>query len=280
MALQHISLRIWKGIILAAALLGTLLGMTVASAFGAEWSGILASGALSGGTWGGLALLVGSVNVKLNALAANTLTNREELRAMINIRPLLGPAPVQLGGWAMDAQFGELVAQTIFDTRPALVVECGSGSSTVLSTSCLHALEQGGQVVSLDHEDEYAHKTRRLLQSSFSPAEREATQVVHTPLKEYDLDGDTYRWYDIPDDLFEANSIDLLVVDGPPEHLNAQARFPAVPVLEPYLSESCVILMDDGNRSDERAIARHWAETLDASIQHIPNNKGAWVLHR
>jgi hypothetical protein len=134
--------------------------------------------------------------------------------------------------------------------------------------------------VSLDHEDEYARKTRRLLQSSFSPAEREATQVVHTPLKEYDLDGDTYRWYDIPDDLFEANSIDLLVVDGPPEHLNAQARFPAVPVLEPYLSESCVILMDDGNRSDERAIARHWAETLDASIQHIPNNKGAWVLHR
>lgn len=280
MALQHISLRTWKGIILAASVLGMALGMAAAYAFGAGRPGMLASGVLAAGIWGGLALLIGSVNVKLNTLTANTLTSREELRAMINIRPLLGVVPVTLGGWAMDAQFGELVAQTIFEARPGLVVECGSGSSTVLTTSCLNTLEQGGQVVSLDHEDEYAHKTRRLLQLSFPPAERESTQVVHAPLKEYDLDGDTYRWYNIPNDLLEANSVDLLVVDGPPEHLNGQARFPAAPLLKPYLSDSCVILMDDGNRPDEKAIAHAWADLLDASIQYISNDKGAWVLRR
>ena len=280
MELSQISTRLWKGITAASALLGTALGMLVAHGLNAHTAGLLAAGLLTGGVWAGLVLLIGSINVKIDTLTAYTLTARDEIRAMVNIRSLLGPVPLNMGGWAMDAQFGELVAQTIFDIRPALVVECGSGSSTVLTTSCLHALGRGGHIVSLDHEDEYAQKTRRLLQSSFSPSEREAAQVVHAPLKEYDMDGDTYRWYDVPDDVFEAHSIDLLVVDGPPEHLNAQARFPAVPLLKPYLSDSCVILMDDGNRPDEKAIAQKWTDLLDVSIQYVSNDKGAWILRR
>lgn len=262
--------------VVAAAIAGTGLGMVAARGFDAGLLAQLAAGLLAGGVWAGLVVIAGSVTLKLNNLTAYTRNTREELRAMVNIRPLLSTVPVSLGGWAMDAQFGELVAQTIFENDPSLIVECGSGSSTILASSCLRALGNEGQVISLDHERKYAEKTRTLVDHHDTG---DIVDVVFAPLTNYKMNGRSYAWYDIPEGFFEENSIDILVVDGPPGSLNEKARYPAVPVLRKYLSSTCIILLDDGDRPDERVIAQEWGDLLDAKPAYVSNDKGAWILN-
>ena len=59
--------------------------------------------------------------------------NARQLSALVAVRPLAGELPLALGGWAIDPLFADLLVQAMVQQRPHVVVECGSGSSTVLS---------------------------------------------------------------------------------------------------------------------------------------------------
>ncbi|MCS3708348.1 hypothetical protein GGP62_003370 [Salinibacter ruber] len=99
-----------------------------------------------------LITLVGSVNVKLNNVLSRVNESENELQAMINVRPFLDDILLQFGGWAMDAHLAETIVRLIQQERPQLVVECGSGQSTLLVASCLRKLGGERRIVSLDHK--------------------------------------------------------------------------------------------------------------------------------
>ncbi|HEX7337987.1 MAG TPA: class I SAM-dependent methyltransferase [Gemmatimonadales bacterium] len=196
--------------------------------------------------------------------------------ALLQIRPLLGELPLDLGGWAADPLFLLQAVQVLIDSSPSLVVECGSGSSTIVAARCLRALGHG-RLISLEHDPEYARRTSDLLRLH---GLGDVARVVTAPLAESELDGRRAQWYGTQYEPLLQGPIDVLIVDGPPGNTAPRARYPAVPLLLPQLAPECRILMDDGDRPDERAIARAWRDELGATLTYLPGGRGAWLLHR
>jgi hypothetical protein len=74
---------------------------------------------------------------------------------------LLGTHTPPLGTWAIEADFGGLVYQQMQD-RPQVVVECGSGVTTLLIAACLRA-QGSGRLYSLEHDARFATITQQRL---------------------------------------------------------------------------------------------------------------------
>lgn len=222
------------------------------------------------------AFLFGFIAVGLPVLAAQKATQRtlRAMRAHINIRPFTSGQLLGTDLYAMDAVFAENVIQLV-DERPEQIVELGSGRSTLLIAQRLEHLGQG-HVTSLDHLQEFADRTRTWLRE-LGGVER--ATVIHAPITDHELAGETWPWYSmevaknrLPD------RIDLLVVDGPPGELRTDSRWPAVPLLLDRLAADAVVILDDGDRTDETRIAHSWHELLGGEIRYLPGGKGGWRL--
>ena len=161
--------------------------------------------------------LLGSVIVCLTLFEAALLRDliREgqlQQYALTQVRPLLGEIPAELGGWAADAVLVQHAARLVADVRPRLVLECGSGSSTIAIARCLKTL--GGRVLSLEHNPEFARKTietLRVLELN------DVARVVTAPLTTRELGGAVFSWYGPEYERFLESPIDVLIVDGLPK---------------------------------------------------------------
>lgn len=141
--------------------------------------------------------------------------------------------------------------------RPRLVLELGSGTSTIWLA---YVLEQtGGRLISLDHDPEYASRTRAALLAHGLTG---VAEVRDAPLAPVELDGRSYSWYD-PAVLEDLDDIDFLLVDGPPAAVGPDSRYPALPVAGPRLAAQATIVFDDANRKDEQAAIDRWLATVD-----------------
>ncbi len=169
------------------------------------------------------------------------------------LRPSLPLPP--FGGWSITPEIGRLLVAMVLERQPRLIVECGSGVSTLL---CAYALRKigRGRVVSLDHEPRFAEQTRTLL-SAHGVADW--VDVAHAPLVPVEIGGAVWQWYDTAS-LKDVDGIDVLIVDGPPGNLQQQSRYPAVPLLLDRLAPDAIILLDDADRKDEQAIVQRWLQ--------------------
>jgi predicted O-methyltransferase YrrM len=140
--------------------------------------------------------------------------------------------------------------------QPQLVVELGSGTSTVWIAYALEKI--GGRLVSLDHDAGYAAKTRAMLAAHGLSG---VAEVREAPLTPFSIEGKSYPWYDVAQ-LADLRGIDLLLVDGPPEATGPAARFPALHALEQRLSGMATIVIDDANRQGELAALASWTATF------------------
>ena len=189
----------------------------------------------------------------------------------------LGPHCPPLGTWAIEADFAELVTVEL-QRRPALVVELGSGVSTLVVAQQLKGLG-AGRLVSVEHKEEYAVATRDRLDRS---GLEEVVELVHAPLVEQSFNGRRVEWYDLAPirSALGDDSIDLLIVDGPPS-TSRLARWPALAALGQRLRPGGVIMLDDGRARNEAAIARRWAiEHPDLELYWQDTVKGTWKLVR
>jgi hypothetical protein len=177
--------------------------------------------------------------------------------ALTQIRPLLGELPLEIGGWAAD---GVMVHNAV---------------RLMLVARCLRAL--GGRIISLEHNPEYARRTSELLR--LNGLDNVAT-VVTAPLAVIEVEGKAVPWYGNEYECLLGEPIDVLLIDGPPKATAPRARYPAVPLLKSHLAAQCWILMDDGDRQDERAIAHAWSRDLGATLTYLEGGRGGWLLHR
>ena len=202
-----------------------------------------------------------------------------ELREHLDAPTFMPP----LRGWAASPDVMRLLVREIDRRRPALVVECGSGSSSVWIG---HALRRagGGRLVAVEHDARYAELSRALVASH---GLEDVVEIRTAPLTAFtsgdgaDGEGaDAPRWYDTSV-LADLEGIGLLFVDGPPAATGAQARYPAVPVLLPRCTENAVIVLDDASRTDERALGDRWlAENPALRRTEEAAEKGAHVFTR
>lgn len=165
------------------------------------------------------------------------------------------------GGFALNPIDLLDLLQLIRTRKPKLVLELGSGTSTVWIAYALEAI--GGRLVSLDHDPGYAEKTRAALAAHRLD---KVAEVRDAPLRPVLLDGRSFPWYDT-DALADLREVDLLLIDGPPEKTGPDARYPAMSVLEERLADTATVVFDDAHRQDEQAALRRWTETIEGLTQ-------------
>jgi hypothetical protein len=196
------------------------------------------------------------------------------LSLFFTIRPQL-PLP-DIGKWAAPPDFLKKLTEIAYRKRPELVVEAGSGISTLILAYCLKQIGRG-KVITLDHDAKYAAISQDLI--TFHGLEEVAT-VVHAPLIDYEVNGEKWLWYDTSC-LQIDKPIDLLVVDGPPGNIQKLARYPVIPLLYKHFGDKITIIADDGNRKDEKEMVERWEkEFQDLTHEFLNLEKGAFLLYK
>jgi len=203
-----------------------------------------------------------------------------QLQSYLDLQLSLGfekPLPM-LRGWAGSPDFLLLLANHAIEKKPGLIVECSSGSSTIVLAQALK-MNGGGHVYSLEHDEIYVGRTNNeLLKHGLN----DYATVLYAPLEK--VKGlDDYFWYSTNRilELIGNDTLDMLVVDGPPYDTCREARYPALPVFHDKFSEGSSIFLDDASREDETSIVKQWLINYpDFSGDFLPLEKGCAVLTR
>lgn len=183
---------------------------------------------------------------------------QRDISGMLALNALVPPqgAVPPPGGWAATPEtLLTLVSRVLTGPDNPLIVECGSGTSTVWIAMALRE-RGGGKLISLEHDTEYADQTRRVLTDLGLSA---FAEVRYAPLVARQISGREYQWFDDAA-LSGLNDIALLFIDGPPGYLGDQIRFPAVPMLASQLRQDAWVVLDDIDRDDEKKIMDTWLE--------------------
>lgn len=244
----------------------------MASVASVAW--MLAAGGLLTDRWQLVAIALLLLLTAVAALTASLVSEvrRHDLRTRLRTGQLWGLAGLLNGsgsvmpaleGSAISIEGAHALASLVRDHRPNTVVELGPGASTVLIHLAGSAGPDAPQITALEHDERYVVAARRLADrlslSGFT--------LIHAPLRQWTLpSGWSGPWYD-PDAIAALPShIDLLVVDGPPNHEGADNRYPALPLLEGRLGAGALIYVDDTERQPERRMVERWVEDFDCEV--------------
>ena len=189
----------------------------------------------------------------------------EAMQQLISLLKFSAPVP-PTRSWAASPDLLLTLAQLVRKHNPKLVVELGSGVSTLVV-----AKAGAKKVISIDHSGEFADKTREVLKEH----KVRGVEIRVAQLKAHISGVD---WYDTAV-IKDLKRIDLLIVDGPPGSKNPEARMPARAEFISKLSPKAIILIDDVNREGERKLAESFAKALPNHVLTIyPHEKGTAVI--
>lgn len=221
---------------------------------------------------------VSLVSGGLTELKRTSTQSYNQLEAYVDVRSLIRPrAPMPaLRGWAASPDVLRLLAEQMRRRRPKLIVECGSGSSSIWLGYLAECLAPA-RVVCLEHDERFAENSRDLIDAHDLG---DVVEVRLAPLTEWKSGTRTYSWYDT-EALADLTDIGLLFVDGPPGTVCPQARYPAIPLLLPRCGAEAVVVLDDTRREEEKAISDRWlADHPELERSVLPFDKGAHVFTR
>ena len=189
----------------------------------------------------------------------------EAMQQLLSLLKFSAPVP-PTRSWAASPDLLLTLAQLVQKHNPKLVVELGSGVSTLVV-----AKAGAKKVISIDHSGDFADKTREVLKEH----KVRGVEIRVAQLKAHISGVD---WYDTAV-IKDLKRIDLLIVDGPPGSKNPEARMPARAEFITKLSPKAIIVIDDVNREGERKLAESFAKALPNHILTIyPHEKGTAVI--
>ena len=202
-----------------------------------------------------------------------------QLEALQNLSAVLPANDVlpATRAWAASPDLLLVLVDLVIAERPSLVVECGSGASTLWLALAMRRFGIDGRIIALDHDPVFGDKTRGLL-ARHDVAD--LAEVRDAPLESFSLNGETYSWYARRawEDL---KGIDLLFIDGPPAVTGQQARYPALPLLAGSLSPVATAVLDDLIVPDMQKVLRLWLDAYpDFDSEMLALEKQAAVLRR
>jgi predicted O-methyltransferase YrrM len=199
----------------------------------------------------------------------------ESLLSLFSVLELRAPLP-KTRGYPASPDFLKLVADLIFQRKPTLIVEAGSGVSTLIGAYCLEYLGCG-RIISLEHDQKFLSISKKDIELH---GLNYIAEVVFAPLREVDITGQNRLWYDIGQ-LDKMRNIDMLIIDGPPGYIQPLIRYPALPVLFDCLSDNAIIVMDDGARGDEKKTVEVWLREFPCFVcEYVPLEKGAFIIRK
>jgi len=194
-----------------------------------------------------------------------SLVNVLSILPEMNIKGTIPEFPHQ--GFAISGEEAAFLFHLIRRHRPKLMLELGSGSSTVLFAAALRA-NGVGRLISVEHDPAHARQTKETLdQAGLS----DRVELLNVPLVETPVNGRSFQWYDLSRRLETlGEKIDFLFVDGPPGKMQSLSRYPALPMLMPHLSPRALVFVDDGAREDETRMVAMWREADSFAFEAEP----------
>ena len=220
-----------------------------------------------------------------NTVKQEVLNATQQLEAFLNIQNFFTHGEYQpvMHGWPVSPDFALYLIGLLAKNDYDLILEFGSGSSTVLMAKALEHLHKGQRrpkvvQVAFEHLEKYHAQTLSDLQNA---GVDKAVDVVLAPLQPYTTtDGTVYQYYACHEKLAELansewglNSKILVVVDGPPRSTGKHARYPAVPViLSNFKNFAIDILLDDYSREDEKEVGDLWIRDCEVKGLNMKAN--------
>ena len=188
-----------------------------------------------------------------------------DVSALVQLRPLLSHY-IPFSAMAMSPAEIARICNDVTINRRRTIVELGSGASTVFIAKVMPA---DSVLYSVDHDEQWLKIVAGWLEAE---GLRDRVVMIHAPLEPIQTGSHRHPWYQrsVIESALPPDSIDCLIVDGPPAGASgpaAMARYPAVPVLKSRLAENCSIYLDDVVREGEKRIAALWGEELGISFQ-------------
>jgi predicted O-methyltransferase YrrM len=154
-----------------------------------------------------------------------------------------------LGSWKADVGLLTLLVDHIEAQRPKLVVEFGTGASTLVLARALKKWG-GGRLISFDQHADFIAATGAWLADHGLKADLHAVPLRPSP------GGWPGLWYDhgpLPD------GIELMLVDGPPWSIHPFTRGAAASLFG-HIAPGGTVVLDDAARPGERIVARRWSK--------------------
>ncbi len=203
-----------------------------------------------------------SENKKISMMAYRQTEAFIQLSNLLQFKAAIPPTR----SWAASPDLLLLISETVKKNKPSLVVELGSGVSTLVI-----AKSGARKVISIDNSEEFGGKTRELIKDH----KVRGVEIRIAPLRPYANGSD---WYDTST-IKDLKKIDLLIIDGPPGSKIPEARYPALKEFKDKLSPKAIIIVDDVNRDGERKLAEDFAKALPNHIITIfDHEKGTAVI--
>ena len=155
-------------------------------------------------------------------------------------------------GWQLSSQAMQEVVRHVLLNQPKVIVECGSGASTMWIGRALRRVGEG-RLISLENSADWVAIVTGMLQHEGLSS----VEVRHAPMEPIKVALEEQPWYSASA-LADVEEIDLLLVDGPPGRTSKLARYPAVPALRDKLRAGATVMLDDCHRRDEKETLRRW----------------------
>jgi len=174
-------------------------------------------------------------------------------------------------GYAGSPDFIMTILLKILETTPRNIIETGSGSSSLLISEFLTNKGLSTDHIALEDQKKYYDGYYNRLASNKS-------KIIYAPLKTYQIDQQSYEWYDITG-LDQLEYIDLLVIDGPAKKNGKNIRQDALTILNTILHVSPrMIIIDDTQRTADHDMAMEWAADFHYNYEKLPLEKGCIIL--
>jgi predicted O-methyltransferase YrrM len=200
-----------------------------------------------------------------------------QIEAIQNLNAMLPASDVlpATRGWAASPDLILVLVDQVIAQRPSLIVECGSGTSTLWLALALRRFGIDGRIVALEADPVFADKTRGFLARH---GVSDVAEVRDAPLEDLSLADGSYPWY-ARRAWKNLAGIDLLFVDGPPAATGAKARYPALPSLREALNPASIVIVDDLVVPDMQETLRLWLDAYpEFGSEILPLEKQAALL--
>jgi len=218
-----------------------------------------------------------------------------QIESFITIQNYLttGEGIASFHGWPISADIGLFLLEKIKEQQYDVIIEFGSGTSTLLMAKALRALNidnngDSKRIITFEHHEDYFLKTQKQL--SIHNVDN-FVELCLAPIKEWSDSTGDYRYYDCAENIKQLAQIlqgekkkILVLVDGPPGDTCPHARYPVAPFLIDLTKQHEIHwILDDAYRPEEMESAKLWMELWNQNSisfvdEMIKNEKGMLYL--
>lgn len=166
-----------------------------------------------------------------------------------------------IGTWTLEKNTIRLLWDHLKKDKPSLILECGSGVSSLVFSQFFKLHHPQGKLISFEQGLEEKKRVEKLLKKNDLSG---FATILHTPLNDkgrYDFNKDEIS------EKIQDRKAEWLLVDGPSGPPGCRDNI--IPFLKPFLSSTAKWWMDDSFRDGELAFLKEWEQGNNIHVNGI-----------